>query len=92
MFIPFVILGGAPLATCKSIVVSWWGGKEPSKGNLLHEDYQAAGAIVAVSVSMMENTQITEEFSTTWLNFIIKSSTKTSLVDLYSPNGKHNTS
>ena len=43
---------------------------------------------MSVHVSMMDETQATDEVSTTWLNFIINTCTKRSLVDLYSRNGK----
>lgn len=70
-------------------MVSWWGENEPSlEGHPLHTCNEAATAIVAVNVSIMEETQVTDQVSTTWLNYIIRGSTKTSLVDIYSPNGK----
>jgi hypothetical protein len=81
-------IGGAQLATNQNIVVSLWGRKEPSKDHPLHIDNAAATAIVALHITMMDDTQVTDQISTSWLNYMIKSSTKTSFVDLLSPNGK----
>lgn len=54
------------------------------KDHPLHGDNAAATAIVALHVTMMDSTQVTDPISTTWLNHIIKLSTKTNFVDIES--------
>ena len=54
------------------------------KDHPLHGDNAAATAIVALHVTMMDSTQVTDPISTTWLNHIIKSSIKTNFVDIES--------